>query len=64
MLHADAIQSKIKQAFHCVSWNPFPVDFWTGKKFEPGVVFMQFLRKCKGLVRTHNEAKHWQEILI
>jgi len=30
MLHASSIETKIKQAFNCVAWNPFPVDFWTG----------------------------------
>ena len=24
------IEAKVKQAYNCVQWNPFPVDFWSG----------------------------------
>ncbi|XP_013409803.1 tubulin delta chain [Lingula anatina] len=28
------IEDKVKSTYNCVSWNPYPVDFWTGK-FNP-----------------------------
>ncbi|XP_045178492.2 tubulin delta chain-like [Mercenaria mercenaria] len=30
-LHVGALEPKLKQAYNCVNWNPFPVDFWTAK---------------------------------
>lgn len=28
-LHVNALEAKLKQAYNCVSWNPYPVDFWS-----------------------------------
>lgn len=30
---ADKIEEKLKSAFGCVEWNPFPVDFWISEYF-------------------------------
>ncbi|XP_060557978.1 tubulin delta chain-like [Ruditapes philippinarum] len=30
-LHMGALEPKLKRAYNCVDWNPFPVDFWTAK---------------------------------
>lgn len=29
---AKQIEAKVKSVYNCVSWNPFPVDFWAGIK--------------------------------
>ncbi|XP_071943066.1 tubulin delta chain-like isoform X2 [Antedon mediterranea] len=29
--HSKSIEKKIKAAYNCVRWNPYPVDFWIGK---------------------------------
>ncbi|KAL4217210.1 hypothetical protein ACF0H5_023662 [Mactra antiquata] len=30
-LHMSTLETKLSQSFHCVDWNPFPIDFWHAK---------------------------------
>ena len=32
-LSIPSVESKVKSIYNCVSWNPFPVDMWTGSEF-------------------------------
>ena len=32
-LSIPSVESKVKSIYNCVSWNPFPVDMWTGSDF-------------------------------
>ncbi|KAG8443465.1 hypothetical protein GDO86_012024 [Hymenochirus boettgeri] len=32
LLSQDSVLRKLKHSYHCVPWNPFPVDCWTGSQ--------------------------------
>ena len=35
------IEAKVKQAYNCVQWNPFPVDFWSGEILFVSIFLVQ-----------------------
>lgn len=55
-----AVESKLRSAYNCVKWNPFPIDFWTGSKSLNGVPGCSSLTVC---ANNSTIVEHAQSVL-